>query len=277
MAKKMKKNSHFGDILLVALYPALAVVCLIIAVALFAKFGVNRLYMATGGPSVLDPVEKISAFPGQPEGYIPWYNLGNAAMSRGDYEEAETDYSRALEYGPENGRECPIRINYALAILKEVSDEDFQAALDGDAQKKADVVRHLRSARGVLTEQGCADVSDDQGHSAKAEQLKKEIDEYLKQLGEDPEEQEENQEEQQEETSPSESETDSQQSQDNQKSSREQSLQQQLNEQKSDARKQREDIQEEYRSYGNAPDQESDGSGSQGGGSGSGDYYGKQW
>jgi tetratricopeptide (TPR) repeat protein len=278
--KKMKKDAHFGDVLLAAFYPAFAVVCLIVAVGIAGKFGINRLFMLSGGGgALLRGAEHLITVPAEPEGYIPWYNLGNAAAARGEYAAAEQDYAKALEYSPANGRECPIRINYALAVLGEVSDEDYQAALHGDAEKKASVVQHLRNARGILTEQGCAGASDDSGHSAKAEQLKKEIDEYLKKLGEDPEQNQdksssgENQDQQQ--SSGGEND-ESQSSGNDRKSSREQRLQEELNQQKSDARRQREDEQEQYRSWGQAPE-ESGGADGSGGSGDSGSYTGRQW
>ncbi len=279
--KKMKKNARFGDGLLAAFYPAFAVVCLILAAGILGKFGINRLFILSGGRSAVSrAAERLITVPAEPEGYIPWYNLGNAAAARGDLASAEQDYAKALEYGPADGRECPIRINYALAVLGEVSDEDYEAALQGDAEKKASAVQHLRNARGILTEQGCAGASDDSGHNAKAEQLKKEIDEYLKKLGEDPGQDQdkesagENQDQQQgasgDGSEPSSSGND-------RKSGREQRLQEQLNRQKSDARREREDAQEQYRSWGQAPT-ESGGADDRGdGGGGSGNYTGRQW
>lgn len=116
------------------------------------------------------------------EEYIAPYNLGNVDYQKGDYEEAVGLYQQALtdEDIPQE-RECQIRINLALALCH-TQDWDSLDRNDPDAVEEA--VKLLQSARGVLTEKGCASegVDTDDGHSPDAEKLKHDIDKMLEQL-----------------------------------------------------------------------------------------------
>jgi tetratricopeptide (TPR) repeat protein len=116
--------------------------------------------------------------PNIPDGYVPLYNLGNVYYKNGDYEQAAAFYYTALEKDPpEIDEECRIRINLALALLHQVDFEDLDTR-----QKVNRAITHLKAARGVLTEHGCANEKDSKGHSKDAEKLKKDIDEMLRKL-----------------------------------------------------------------------------------------------
>lgn len=119
-----------------------------------------------------------------PEGYLPYYNMGNAAYLNGDYNKAIEYYNSSLKRTPphetEDDKECDIRVNLALAMLQKIDWTDL------DNEKGIErAVNQLWAARNILTENGCANPDDPYGHNAEAEQLKKEIDELLKQLSSD--------------------------------------------------------------------------------------------
>ena len=98
--------------------------------------------------------------------YMLWYNHGNDLYNKGDYTEAISAYDIALDLFPTKYKECKIRINMALAMLKKITP-------DYDINTRLEV---LNIAREVLTDDGCAGKEDDNGHSKEAEKLKKDID-----------------------------------------------------------------------------------------------------
>lgn len=98
------------------------------------------------------------------EGYIAHYNYGNYYYQNEKYSEAINEYNRALELKPPKGKECRIRINKALCILKSVDLENKEAKEN---------IEILYKAREVLCEEGCANTDNQNGHSQEAEQLKK--------------------------------------------------------------------------------------------------------
>ena len=158
---------------------------LLLAVRLFVNHSFLKNYEQ--GEFVTEGEEKL-LWGNLPERYLPYYNLGNAAYKRGDYKEAVMRYEQALARHPgiyDREKECRVRINLALSMVKQLDLKHL------DSEEKVEyAVNVLLSARDVLTENGCANpeagVYD--GHSKDAEQLKKEIDELLKQL-QDPEQQ----------------------------------------------------------------------------------------
>lgn len=109
------------------------------------------------------------------EKYVAYYNQGNIEYQKGEYLNAIEAYEKALELDPPEQKECAIRINLALAMLATI-DATYQ-----DTLYLEDVLNVLYSARDVLLEDGCATENGD-GHSAEAEQLKKEIEEIIKEL-----------------------------------------------------------------------------------------------
>lgn len=101
--------------------------------------------------------------------YIANYNYGNVLFQNGEYENAIEEYKKALNGIVPKKKECNIRINYALAICKTVQlDESDQESITATIKK-------YESAIEVLTEKGCANKNNSNGHSEKAEQLKKDI------------------------------------------------------------------------------------------------------
>lgn len=104
------------------------------------------------------------------QGYVPYYNQGNAAYVRKDYRQAVMYYRQALDRFPAHPDECRIRVNLALSML---------ALLDENAEGFG---AGLLAAREVLTEENCASLTGNEGHSETAEILKQDIDDMLSQL-----------------------------------------------------------------------------------------------
>lgn len=104
-----------------------------------------------------------------PQSYIANYNYGNILYQKGEYEQAIEQYKNALKGIIPKNKECSIRINYALSICKTVTvDKENQESIE-----KA--IETYQSAIEVLTEKGCANKNDTNGHNQNAEQLKKDI------------------------------------------------------------------------------------------------------
>lgn len=115
--------------------------------------------------------------------YIAHYNNGNIHYQNRDYEEAITSYEEALTLNPPQEKECAIRINLALAIIKTLKEDYDQP------ENIEESIEILNLARDVLLEEECA-TEDGDGHSETAETLKKEIEEEIKRLEQIAEEEE---------------------------------------------------------------------------------------
>lgn len=126
------------------------------------------------------------------QSYIGNYNYGNILYQNGQYEKAIEEYKKALQGIVPSKKECNIRINYALAICKTVQVDET----DSESIEKA--IETYESAINVLTENGCANKNDNNGHSQKAEQLKKDIQAEIERLKKLQPDQEDAQDEQQE-------------------------------------------------------------------------------
>lgn len=109
------------------------------------------------------------------EPYIAYYNNGNINYMNRQYEAAIEDYQNALNYPIPDRRECPIRINLALAMIKNLGD-DYNTP--SNAEHSLEV---LYEARDVLLEEGCAQ-EDGHGHSTRAERLKRDIERAIEEL-----------------------------------------------------------------------------------------------
>lgn len=108
--------------------------------------------------------------------YIANYNYGNVLYKNGEYEQAIEKYKKALKGIVPKNKECNIRINYALSICKTVSvNEKDQNSINNAIEK-------YESAIQILTEKGCADKDDNNGHNKKAEQLKEDIQKEINRL-----------------------------------------------------------------------------------------------
>ena len=104
-----------------------------------------------------------------------YYNSGNELFEEENYEEAKLKYEKALDCFPNEKRECQIRINIALCMVKPI---DVRKIDDSNINK---VIDTLENAKKVLLEEGCAN-DEGTGHSKDAQQLKDEIDKFIDQL-----------------------------------------------------------------------------------------------
>lgn len=108
--------------------------------------------------------------------YVANYNYGNILYQKGEYESAIEEYKKALKGIVPKYKECNIRINYALAICQTVNVNEKNQ----DSIKNA--IKTYETAIEVLTEDGCANKTNNKGHSQKAEQLKKDIQKEIDRL-----------------------------------------------------------------------------------------------
>lgn len=108
------------------------------------------------------------------QSYVVYYNKGNAFYKNNYYEEAISEYNKALNCNSPKYKECKIRINLVLAMIKNIEGKD-QVTVD-------EILEVLEKSKDILCEEGCADYNNEEGHSQDASQLKKDIEEYEKEL-----------------------------------------------------------------------------------------------
>ncbi len=110
------------------------------------------------------------------QSYVAYYNYGNVFYQTGEYEKAIEEYKKALNGIVPKYKICDIRINYALAICQTVEiDESKENSIQ-------DAIKTYESAIEILTQEGCANKINNNGHSQKAEQLKKDIQKEIERL-----------------------------------------------------------------------------------------------
>ena len=201
------------------------------------------------------------------ESYLPYYNLGNCAYQEGDYTRAIAFYKQALEQDPPKYKECPVRINLALAMIKTIDFNDLSTE-----KKLNNAVQTLRTARTILTAHQCAGPVEDDGHSPEAEQLKHDIDEWLKQL-EDQQNNQDNQDgqddQQNQDQNKDQQDQQDNQNQDDKETDEERKIREQLEEQQRQAQQERASEQQQYDNQNSGQGQE--------GGYGNDDFAGKYW
>ncbi len=100
------------------------------------------------------------------------YNRGNREFERMNYSGAIEEYQNALNTFLMHPKECSVRINLALAMIYNLGPEF------AEPENVEHSIEVLLAAKDVLLEENCATLDGD-GHSATAEQLKKEIDELI--------------------------------------------------------------------------------------------------
>ncbi len=115
-----------------------------------------------------------------PEGFLPYYNLGNVAFKKKDYDQAVAYYTKALKRNPSGKNDCLVRINLALAMCYSI---DFENTSDQEQTDAA--IKILERAKAVLLENECASESGD-GHNSDAQKLKEDIDKMIDELKNEP-------------------------------------------------------------------------------------------
>lgn len=244
---------------------ALGALILIVSFFLLSRFLINRSFLTAyaEGNYEYDQEKKLLTM-NAPEGYLPHYNMGNAAYEEGDYDSAVIFYERALSNYIPKGKECDIRVNLALSLIARI---DFDH-LNTD-ERINDAIEELQKARNVLTEVGCADPDGTDGHDPEAEQLKQDIDRMIEQLKNRSSGDSGSQSEEQQQPDTGKDKQDQPKGQDNEQSKREKRLQEELQKRREDStinRSEQHKSMEEWGSYGN--------SGSEGDEE---TYQGKQW
>ena len=117
--------------------------------------------------------------------YKEHHNKGTAYYTEGDMEKAEEEFRKALasRHDEESDDDCAMRIDLALSMVKPLTPESITA----DNVDLA--IEILKEARGILCENGWADMENMNYKSDDAQTLKEEIDEYIKKLEEQKEQQ----------------------------------------------------------------------------------------
>ena len=203
------------------------------------------------------------------ERYLPYYNLGNVAYKEGDYSRAIGYYKQALDMDPPKYKECPIRINLALAMIKKIDFNDLSTE-----KKVQNAIQQLRAARTVLTAHQCAGPVEDDGHSEEAEQLKKDIDDMIEKLENPPDQDQQDGDDQDNQDQNQDQNKDQDQNQDqdqNKETEQEKKIREQLEEQQKEALQERAEEQQKQQSQWDAS-----GDQQQGGGGGQ-NSNGKNW
>lgn len=136
----------------------------------------NNLIEKYNNGEYSEPQAKTLTYINFPQKYIANYNYGNILYQNGKYESAIKEYEKALNSIIPKYKECGIRINYALAICKTVQiDENNQNSIE-------EAIKKYEEAIDILTQEGCANKNDNNGHSQKAEILKKDIEKQIEKL-----------------------------------------------------------------------------------------------
>ncbi|MEE0955455.1 MAG: tetratricopeptide repeat protein [Eubacterium sp.] len=204
-----------------------AAVLLLLAALILVPWLQNLAYsiQIRKGPAESATEQKL-ARGGLSDRYVPNYNLGHSAYQEGDYDKAIDYYDQALSYKPKWHRECPIRINLTLSMLREIDYSDSsQATIDA-----------LKEARAVLCAEGCADPNGKPGkggHNKDAIKLRDEIDKVLEEMDQQKDQNKDDQEDDQDNK-----EEEKSGGQSKQQSGKEKSIQNQLEEEQKKAQQQ---------------------------------------
>ena len=156
----------------IIVYVFIAIVS-IISLRFILSFGVNNIVIKLYENEKYSEDVVQTLFPlNFIEPYIAYYNYGNILYKQENYENAIIQYKIALKRFPPKDKECKIRINLALAMLK---------LIDFDHMSKDEILEWLNAAEDILCEKGCASKDDVNFHNDEAQRLKDEI-EKMKEL-----------------------------------------------------------------------------------------------
>lgn len=111
---------------------------------------------------------------------INHYNKGIVYYTKNDYLSAEKEFKKSMNsrHKIDEDRDCKIRINLALSMVKPLTPDSI------NSENVDEAIRILKEARGYLCENGCADMENVDFHNEEAQRLKEEIDEYIRLLEE---------------------------------------------------------------------------------------------
>lgn len=228
MDNKRKSLKKSGLSIPAPVFLLAAAVLLLLAALILVPWFQNMAYSIRirKGPAESTTEQKLAGG-GLSDRYVPNYNLGHSAYQAKDYDRAIDYYDQALSYKPKWHRECPIRINLTLSMLREIDYSDkSQATIDA-----------LKEARAVLCADGCADPNGEPGkggHDRDAIRLRDEIDQVLQDMennqDQDKQKDDQNQDQQEQEESSG--------GQNQKKSQNEKSIENQLKEEQKQAQQQ---------------------------------------
>ena len=159
------------------MFTIIYVVLTLITLKLFATYFINEISILNYNKKVYKPQSTLGLLLlNFPEPCIAHYNLGNIYYRNNDFGSAIFEYEKALNSFPSHTQECDIRINLALAKLKQINEDDkselnITATLD-----------ILYEAREILYTHGCANENDETGHKKEAEQLEEDINKKIREL-----------------------------------------------------------------------------------------------
>ena len=154
----------------------LCTVSIILAIKLFTNHSFVKQY---NYGNYVESKEKALLTLNVPESYLPYYNLGNVAYKRGDYNSAIGYYNQALNLYPIGTKDCKIRINLALSYCYSIDYYNLSSR-----EKIDTAIFTLYKARDILLANGCAKDGDEVGHNDDAQQLKEDIDKMIDMLKE---------------------------------------------------------------------------------------------
>lgn len=252
-----------------------AIAALVCALFLITRWCLNAYFVAEAGKGRYHySVEKMLTTLNFPDGYVVWYNIGNYHYHCGNFEEAESDYYRAIECGIPYEKECPVKVNLALAMIEQITDEEWEAFLESDSDEMSPEARNvekiLMTARSILIEDGCAHEDDEDGHYEDAQTLKDEIDELLQDDEDDEDDSDDDQDEDQDDNDDQNNDDGGDGDQDH--SSREDEIMDHIQDQKEESQQERAEEQQFYENYygfgGDDGDSSEEGDGGSGGQSG---------
>lgn len=150
----------------------------IIASVLFVLFLVNYIGNEQNNKAYAEGEYKINntTIMDFAEKYVTYNNKGNIFYKRKMLNQAEEEYKKALSKWHPKKKDCDIRINLALSIAMSINPKKV------DDKNIDETIARLEEAKGYLLENGCANEDDVSGHNKDAQQLKKDIDEFIKEL-----------------------------------------------------------------------------------------------
>lgn len=154
------------------------IIVILLIIFLLGRFLINHNYTSKYGMEEFTPDDLKPLLIGNfSESYVVYYNRGNIEFDNGNYDGAIQEYNLALEKNPPEKKECQIRINLAFAMLKKLNFGDRETE-----EKRKKLIEELEKVKKVLTEEGCAHENDNNGHSKDAQELKNDIDDFIKEL-----------------------------------------------------------------------------------------------
>lgn len=215
----------------------------IVAIFLLMRFMINEVYKRNYLNGNYDYTKESQLMRlNYPEGYVPYYNIGNAAFQTEDFDTAIACYSNALNYtGIPEQKECAIRINLALALLRKIDPEKLTTE-----KRIQNTLSQLYAARNLLCEKGCAHMDDEDGHNPIAQQLKDEIDEMIKELEEQLQDNDPQTENSPDGGDSNEDQKDQGEEDDKKKSAREKQIEKELEEQRRENMEERSDVHQNF-------------------------------